>query len=1440
MLKEGLTLLEDVFAFPTSFAQRRLWFLDQLRPGDPTYNIPAAVRLTGRLDIPALQRALDELARRHESLRTTFAVIDGAPAQIVTPGAKLTLSVVDLRKFSEAERELRFQRLADEETQWSFDLAHGPLIRMKLLRMDEQAHVLLLTMHHIISDGWSISVLISEMSALYESFTSGRPASLPELSIQYADYAVWQQKWLQGEILDEQLGYWKRQLAGAPNVLELPADRQRPPAQTFRGASVSSELSKSLSDSLKALSGKNGATLYMTLLSAFNLLLHRYAGQDDILVGSPIAGRNRAEVKGLIGFFLNTLVLRTKLDGNPSFRELLGRVRESTVGAYSHQDVPFERLLEDIQPERDLSRTSLFQVFFNMLNLPTAEVQLPGLSVELLPPRDVGAKFDLTLYVRELNHRIFFDLVFNADLFTGERMAEMLRQYTHLLSQAVENPEQRINEFSLVTPAAEKHLPNPAEPLNDDWRGAVHTIFSKLAQERPERVAVIDRHERWTYGELDALSNQLANCLRERGIRKEGIVVIYGHRSSSLVWALMGVMKAGGASIILDPSYPTSRLVDYIELARPQGFIYLEAAGAFPSELEKYVTSMGGCFCLKLPRRRLALAQNVLASYSQANPDLIIRPDDLAYISFTSGSTGKPKGVEGRHGSLSHFIPWLQQTFGLNETDRYTMLSGLAHDPLQRDIFTPLQTGACICIPEQEEIQEPGRIAEWMAREEVTVAHLTPAMAQLLTETGAGFVGREVHTLRYAFLVGDVLTKLDVARLRRLAPSINCINYYGSAETQRAVSYFRVPDEPATDADSEMRSKMILPLGKGIEDVQLLVLNSAGRLAGIGEMGEIYVRSPHIARGYMGDKTLTEERFIINPFTKIAGDRLYRTGDLGRYLPDGNVEPLGRADHQVKIRGFRIELGEVEATLAQHPQVEQCVVLTREARVGDQHLAAYVVPRETSETNYSTETTDQITFSLFYFGADTYQPENKYHLYLEAAKFADQHGFEAIWTPERHFHEVGSLYPNPAILSAALATVTERVQLRSGSVVLPLHHPIRVAEEWSVVDNLSRGRVGLSIASGWHLRDFVLAPQHYAERKEVMASGIQTLKALWRGETLSFTDGVGKPSDIRIYPKPVQAELPLWVTTSGNPETFIQAGRLGANVLTHLLGQTIEGVAANIALYRESLARHGYDPDKGKVTLMVHTFLSADIDNTLEQARGPFIHYMRSHLGLIEAFAKSMEIPVENFTDESIDTIVSFAFERYSRTAALIGSPQTCLPVVARLREVGVGEIACLIDWMDAERALGGLEHLRTLRQLSRKAAPSARSLRSHLKSRLPDYMLPASITFLDNLPLTPNGKLNRNALPAPDPGAYVARGYEAPVGEIETTLARIWAEALNLDRVGRHDNFFELGGHSLLAASLIERVRLEGFDLDVRALFTAPTVAEMAIGVEKIKEIVL
>lgn len=940
-----IALEEEVFVFPTSFAQQRLWILDQLQPGDPTYNIAVAVRLRGPLDATALAESLNEVVQRHESLRTTFTQQEGEPVQVVSRSLILSLPVQSLRALPEADREAELEVLTAIEAQQSFDLARGPLLRAMLVQLDEHDHVLLLTMHHIISDGWSISVLISEAASLYESFVTCRPVTLPELPIQYADFSAWQREWLQGDVLATQLDYWRQKLADAP-VIELPADRPRPPIRTFRGASESLLLSESLSESIRLLSRRERVTLFMVLLAAFKVLLNRYTGQDDVVVGSPIAGRNRVETKDVIGFFLNTLVLRTDLSGNLTFRELLERVRETTVEAYTNQDVPFEKLLEELNPERDLSRTPLFQVFFNMLNLPTQDVQLPGLKVEFLSPPEVGAKFDLTLYVSELNQQLQFQAVYNSDLYAPERIHEMLRQLEHLLSQVAAHPEQKIERLSLVTPTSEKFLPNPTQPQRDDWEGAVHTLFSRRAARVPERVAIIDRFESWTFKELDERSNQLANCLRAQGIERGDVVAIYAHRSSSLVWAWLGVMKAGAVFLMLDPAYPTARLIEYLKLAEPNGWIHLAAAGPLDEPLAEFVSTLS---C----RSKLTLApryqdRDQLAEYPATAPDVTVGPDDLAYLSFTSGSTGTPKAVEGRHGPLTHFLPWRQRTFGLDENDRYSMLSGLSHDPLHRDVFTPLMLGACICIPEQEVIETQGSLAEWMKEQQITIANLTPAMGQLLAETASGAERCTLPSVRYTFLVGDVLTKRDVARLKKLAPAMTCVNYYGSTETQRAVSYFVVTDESiAAHMDTTLVSeqvKEILPLGKGIEDTQLLVLNGARQLAGVGEMGEIFMRSPHVARGYRGDVTLTNEKFLTNPFTNRPGDRLYKTGDLGRYLPDGNVEPLGRADLQVKIRGFRVELGEIEALLRSVPAVREVVVIAREDQPGEKRLVAYIVP----------------------------------------------------------------------------------------------------------------------------------------------------------------------------------------------------------------------------------------------------------------------------------------------------------------------------------------------------------------------------------------------------------------------------------------------------------------------------------------------------------------
>ena len=947
--KQTITRTVNRDLVPLSYAQRSLWLFDQLEPGSSIYNIFRAFRLKGLLHVPALEQSLGEIVRRHEALRTTFAAIDGKPFQVIAPDLNLTLSVVDLGDIPESQREERGHQLAIQEAQQPFDLAQEPLFRVKLLRLTEKEHLLLLSMHHIISDGWSCKVLFRELTALYEAFCTGKPSPIRELPIQYADFAHWQQQWQQGEGLNSQLDYWKQQLEGSPPVLELPTDRPRPPVLTHQGAKQSLLLPKSLSEALKALSHQEGATLFMMLLAAFKILLYRYTGQTDIIVGSPVAGRQQVETEELIGFFINTVGLRTELAGNPSFRELLGRVRKVTLDAYEHQDMPFDKLVEELHLSRDLSYTPLFQVWFNMFNFADNQLELSGLTVEPLSILEPASKFDLTVYVQEQNEGIELELVYNTALFDQQRMVEMLGQFQHLLMQIVKHPDASIAPLSLVTPKAQLILPNPAQALCSKWEGAIHTRFKVQAQRGPQQLAVVDAQVAWSYAELDARSNQLAHYLLANDIQRQDIVAIYGHRSASLIWAMLGILKAGAAFVILDPAYPDARLIDYLHITQPKGWLQLEAAGTLPAALEEVVGTLSCCCRLHLPQNSITSASDVLRDYSTDDPLVAVDPDQLTYVEFTSGSTGKPKGIRGTHRPLSHFMEWHCRTFGFNESDRFSMLSGLSHDPLLRDIFTPLWLGATLCIPEQNDIEMPGRLAAWMQQQQISVTHLTPAMGQLLCETPltTSIPNGEITSVRYLFFGGDALTMHDVVRIRKLAPNATCVNFYGATETPQAMGYFIIPNLPDRVHEAEPTSlNKRIPLGRGIEDAQLLVLNTEQQLAGIGELGEIYIRTPYLSQGYIGNDELTQERFLINPFTQKAGDRLYRTGDLGRYRPDGNVEFLGRSDHQVKIRGFRIEVGEIEVALAQHPAVREAVVIAREDRPGDKRLVGYVVPHQ--------------------------------------------------------------------------------------------------------------------------------------------------------------------------------------------------------------------------------------------------------------------------------------------------------------------------------------------------------------------------------------------------------------------------------------------------------------------------------------------------------------
>ncbi len=934
---------------PLSFSQERIWVLDKIEPGNPAYNIPAAIRLHGPVDFEALQTALSTIINRHESLRTTYKAIEGRPFQVVGELTDLPLSVHDLTGLGRPAAEAEAGRLVQEEAGASFDISEDLPIRITLVALAPDEHILMVTMHHIASDGWSFNVFAQEFGALYEANVNDQDSPLDELTIQYGDYAVWQAGGGSDEKFAKQLDYWRDQLGGDIAKLDLPTDYARPSVRTFRGDRVTRSLPASMVDGLTPLVRSAGVTNFMVLLTALKVVLHRYSGQDDIVVGSPIAGRTRPEVNNLIGLFLNTLVMRTDVSGNPTFRELLDRVRQVSLDAYDNQDVPFERILDELKVERDLSQTPLFQVFFNMLNFEDKALPLAGIESEFISSPDMNSRFDLTFYLRPTDDGLDLTVLYNADLFSPVRMSALLDQYELVLGQAVANPDRSLDSFELLTPSARSVLPDPTEPLDDTWFGAVHDAVDNHASRVPEAVAVGDRHDTWTYRDLADRSNQLANLLISNGVGSGDVVAVYGKRSASLVWAIIGVHKAGAAVMMLDPGDPPLRTADHLRAMKPRGFISMSTVDE--PHLTETLAGFDNLTTVQLPQLADADAHPDFATASTEPVGTSTGPDDVAFVSFTSGSTGTPKAVLGRHGPLSHFIPWLAETFSLTSQDRFSMLSGLMHDPLQRDIFTPLFLGGTICVPDPDGIGSPGWLANWLRDEGVTVANLTPAMGQVLTESSdVGNGGQRVEPLRYGFFIGDALRRHDVARLTELCPKVTVVNLYGATESQRALAYHVVePDElMAEDLHPSIQRKQVVPLGRGMKGAQLILQGDQGRQAGIGELAEICIRSHHLALGYRDDEAATAEHFVANPFTPepVTGDRMYRTGDMGRYLPDGSVEFADREDLQVQVRGFRVELAEIDAVWSQHADVQQAVTIASGAGAGETtRLWSFVVAK---------------------------------------------------------------------------------------------------------------------------------------------------------------------------------------------------------------------------------------------------------------------------------------------------------------------------------------------------------------------------------------------------------------------------------------------------------------------------------------------------------------
>ncbi len=1404
-----------------SFAQQRLLFLHRMDGESPAYHLPLALRLRGPLDEQALQAALDALVGRHDALRTRFRFEQGEFVRESVAQARLRLETLQLPAHQDEPADAGLARLAIEQARRPFDLDSAPLMRAALVQVAPDDHALLLTMHHVISDGWSVDLLCRQLWAEYSHAPGVEQASS---GFRGDDYVRWQRRWLDSADFQAQKAYWLKQLGGAPELLELPWDFPRPPVQRFEGAVERFALPAGLLRRLQALAADSGASLYMVLMAAFFVLLHKYTGAQDLAIGTPVANRRQRAWESAVGFFSNVVVMRLPVSPVERFGELLRAARETSLSAYEHQEFPFEQVVEHLQQKRSLSYSPLFQAMF-ILKDAAAQADAPaGLAVEEFGV-DLGvAKFDLTLTVQAGADGGNGGLEYSTALFKPETVRRMAGHYLRLLQQIAEAPDCRIAQLDPIGEAERDCLQRQWNDSDQAYpeQALVHELIAAQAQASPDAVAVSYEDQDLSYAELLARSRALARRLRAQGVGGEAKVGVFVDRSPELIVALLGILMAGAAYVPLDPGYPAERIAWIAADAA------LAAVVATPALRDRAPGEGRAVLVLD------ALDEADAATPGEDAADIApAHSDNLAYVIYTSGSTGKPKGVMVSHRNAVNLF-----------------------DGLDRSLAPSLG-------------EERGRPV-WMA---LTSMSFDISVLELLWTLARG---------HHVVLQKDHLTALTVASTAAAA------------------------------------------------------------------------------------------------------------------APAGQGAPARRADGSVR------------------PAPE---------------------------------------FSLFYFASDEDQQADKYRLLLEGARFADSNGFSAVWVPERHFHAFGGQFPNPSVAAAAVAAVTERIQVRAGSCVLPLHDPIRVTEEWSMVDNLSRGRAAVAFASGWHFNDFILAPDRFQDRHQALREGIETVRTLWAGGSIRRRDGLGNEVEVSVRPRPVQPALPIWITAAASPDTFRYAGQIGANVLTHLLGQSLPELKEKIELYRAARREHGHDPDAGKVTLMLHTFVGAELESVRAAVREPFKNYLRSSINLLKPVAESQGLDAGN----DLELVVEAGFNRYFATSALFGTPESCREMIARVEAIGVDEIGCLIDFgVDTEQVIGSFEHLARLRAAVAReraapaqlvtirdnathvqctpsfaklllqqqgasgmlgglrgflvggealSAPLARELKqavggevfnmygptettvwsavrwiqgeeavigapisntrlhvldaagalapigvkgelyiagdgvsrgywqrpdltaerflpdpfsarpgarmyrtgdqvrrlddgtiefvaridnqvkvrgyrvelgeienallaqpgvkdavavvrggeSHeaaihayvvahtgqgidtaglqqaLAAALPDYMRPSVLMELPTLPLTPNGKVDRNALPVASAAAAARAERELPRNELEAKLSQIWCGLLNVDSVGIHDNFFELGGHSLLLGRMQRQIaEAFGQEIGIIELFKYPTISSL------------
>jgi len=1464
---------------PLSYSQQRLWFLYQLEPSTSAYNIPTAVRLRGVLDSAALARTMNEVVRRHEILRTHYGTIENKPVQFVGLPGDIELELSDFSELPESERESRMLRLAAEEARRPFDLTRGPLLRACLVRLGPEEHVLVLTVHHIASDGWSQGVLVREVGALYKAFSEGGESPLGELPVQYADFARLQRNWLAGDVLDKHLDYWRRQLAGPLPILELPADRPRPEVQSFRGSTLTVHLPANLSESLNAICRSEGVTLFMLLLAAFKALLHRYTGQDDVVIGAPIANRNRVEIEGLIGFFVNTLVLRTDLSGDPDFRELLARLRKVTLEAYAHQDMPFELLVEELQPERDLSRNPLFQVMFQLENTPKEELPLPGLTLSPVDVEGVASQFDLSVDVVESEYGLSVTAEYCTDLFEAATIGRLLDRWRVLLEGIAAEPARRLSDLPLMDQSERRRV---EVEWNETAKTYQPSCVSELFEARVERSAgagaIVCDGVCLTFAELNRRANQLAHHLSAAGAGPEVPVAVMLERSTEMVVALLAILKAGGAYVPLDPSYPAARLAFILDDVRTPLIVTQESLlGNIPSQ----------------DRVQVVCVDRDAASIANGPTHNVLRratPDNLAYVIYTSGSTGLPKGVFVSNRALSNHCFAVAEEFELRSSDRVLQFASLSFDVAGEELFPTLLAGAAVVTP-RERVLDAMQLRRLIDHERVSVLNLPAQFWQEWLE-GLELAGASWPECVRLMIAGSEKVSLEgIARWRKLTSSKTVLlNAYGVTEATITSTLYR----PNSNVDQSSGADW-LPIGRPIANTQTYVLDRNLESVPIGFVGELYLGGAALARGYHGRASLTAERFIPNPFSSVPGSRLYRTGDLARYLADGNIEFVGRADQQVKVRGYRIELGEIEAVLNSAPGVQRAAVLLREETSGDKRLVAYVTQKrfdisaEPSDSaleaeqlaQWKTVHDDEVFNETVVHDDPAFNISGWNSSYTgepipaaEMREWVDDAVERVLAQKPRRVLEIGC---GTGLMSFRIAPHCERyfgtdfspaalsyIREQLGDALPHVSLSERNADDFTGVEPASWDAVIInSVVQYFPAVDYLMrvlrgAVDAVAPGGSVFIGDVRSLPLL---DTFHASVELHKAED-RLSLVQLRQRIEKRVDQE---EELVIDPRFFTALKTHLPRIRSVRIEPKRGHYRNELTQfryqvtiHAGDPEAAPEDLSWIDWSTCRWN--LAELRRQLIEAEPQALALTNvanarlaaptrirdqiATADNTQTPAElkemvrTATGEGIDPEELHALGNELSYEVHLSWARHSADGSFDLLFRGGGAIAPRVHFPEStdSKALHDYANHPLRGKQARQFGPQ---LRSFLKERLPEHMVPASFVILDELPLLPNGKIDRRALPAPDAvRPELAGAFAAPRTRTEQSLADVWSDLLGLPQVGIHGNFFDLGGHSLLTTQLISQVReLFQVELPLREVFQQPTIAQLAIAIEQARD---